>query len=282
MTVWLAGRITKIGVSVNGSVRTGTIAWPSASEKLISLFAPIRSYSVALDVVVVLVLLVGGVAMLRGARVHRIVVVGFVLFALFLLTPKALLSTSASAADARYVIPFYLLLVLSIEPHWGRLQKAAFAVALCAMAVRTGNIASNWLTISHRSEHVLAMGDILPAGARIYAMKPAPGIATKLDRGYFHLIQFWTVSHDADISTFFASPGQQPLVFRKPPCGGSDLANCLASYDYIWTYGPPASLRPDILRDATPAATWEQATLWRVNRAAVSPIAASASTRPQF
>jgi len=56
------------------------------------------------------------------------------------------------------------------------------------------------------------------------------------------------------------------LVFRQPPCNGPGSDNpewekCLASYDYVWTYDPPASSRQEILRIATPAATWEKVTL---------------------
>jgi hypothetical protein len=63
--------------------------------------------------------------------------------------------------------------------------------------------------------------------------------AKKADRGFFHIIQLWTVSRGADISSLFALPGQQPLVFRQAPCANREWA-CIASYDYIWTYDPPA------------------------------------------
>jgi hypothetical protein len=188
---------------------------------------------------------------------------------------------TSSAADARYVIPAYMLLILSIEPHWGRWQKAALAVALAAMAIRTGSITADWLTISHRSEQVLSMGQILPAGARIYVFKPALN-ASKLDRGSSHVIEFWAVSKDADLSTFFALPGQQLLVRRQPLCDDPEWTKCLASYDYIWSYDPPASVRQDITRLATPAAVWEKVTLWRVNRTAASLEDPSGKTSSHF
>jgi hypothetical protein len=146
------------------------------------------------------------------------------------------------------------------------------------MAIRMGSIATNWLTISRRSEQVLAMGQVLPDGARIYALRPSFETSKKLDRSFFHVIQFWTVSHDADISSFFALRGQQPLVRREPLCDDSDVTKCFAGYDFIWTYDPPALLRQDILRIAVPAATWEKVTLWRLNGKAVS----STSLRPNL
>jgi hypothetical protein len=173
-------------------------------------------------------------------------------------------------------MPVYLLLLLSIEPRWGRWQKAALAVALAAMAIRTGSITANWLTISQRSEQLLAMGNILPDGARIYVLKPSLDLSAKSRRGDIHVIQLWSVSHDAELSNLFAFRGAQPLVFRQPPCNDSKWIKCLASYDYIWTYDPPASLQQDILRIATPAAIWEKVTLWRVNRKSAS----STDSRP--
>jgi hypothetical protein len=270
---WLACPVFLMVGFMKGSGHVGTIDWGSPTEKLIALLAPVRSYSVALDVGLIFVLLLCALAMLRGSKIHGTAIAALVLFALFLFTPKALYTVSA--ADARYVIPAYMLLILSIEPRWGRWRKAALAVALAAMAIRTVSITADWLTISRRSEQVLAMGQSLPGGARIYAVQPRNTISAKLDRGFIHVIEFWTVTRGAEISTLFALPGQQPLVFRQPPCGvpGSDnpqWEKCLAGYDFVWAYDPPASVRQDILHIATPAAAWEKVTLWRVNRTAAA------------
>jgi hypothetical protein len=185
-----------------------------------------------------------------------------------LITPEELFT--ASAVDARYVVPGWLILVLSIEPRWGRWQKAAIALALATMVMHTANITTNWLVISRRSEQVLAMGRVLPVGARIYAVQAAENVSTKLDRGFIHIIQFWTLSHGAYISSLFATRGQQPLVSRRPPCNRPTAAECLASYDYVWTYNPPTSIHQALFGIATPAAIWENVTLWRVNRKTVS------------
>ena len=269
---WLASPILLMAGFLKNSATAKTIEWSTLDGKLIKLLAPIRSYSMAVDAGLVIVLLVCALALRKGCKVHFAAVVSLVLFALYLITPDSI--SDVSAIDARYVMPVYLLLILSIELRWGRWQKAALAVALAAMAIRTGSITADWLTISRRSEQVLAMGQILPQGARIYAFMPELN-ASKLDRGFIHVIQFWTVSRGADISTLFALPGQQPLVFRQPPCDGPEWEKCLSSYDFVWTYDPPASVRQDILRIATPAVIWEKVTLWRVDRKAVS------STGPQ-
>jgi hypothetical protein len=254
----------------------GTIDWGAPINKLTNLLAPVRSYSVTLDVGLIFVLLLCAWAMLKGSKVHSVAVAGLVLFVLFLITPLVLFGLYP--ADVRYVIPAYMLLILSIEPRWGRWQKAALVLALTAMVIRTGSITANWLTISRRSEQVLAMGQVLPEGARIDVLQPTLDVSAKLDRGFIHVIEFWTISHDADISSFFATRGQQLLVRRQPPCNDSEGTKCLVSYDYIWTYDPPASLQQVIRRIATPAATWEKVTLWRVDRKTVS----STDPRPDF
>jgi hypothetical protein len=271
---WLASPALLMAGLLKNTATAKTIEWSSLDGKLIKLLSPVRSYSMAVDVGVFLVLLVCALAIRIQCKVHSVAVASLVFFALYLITPDAI--SEVSAIDARYVMPVYLLLLLSIEPRWGRWQKAALAVALAAMAIRTGSITANWLTISQRSEQLLAMGNILPDGARIYVLKPSLDLSAKSRRGDIHVIQLWSVSHDAELSNLFAFRGAQPLVFRQPPCNDSKWIKCLASYDYIWTYDPPASLQQDILRIATPAAIWEKVTLWRVNRKSAS----STDSRP--
>jgi hypothetical protein len=279
--IWLACPVLLMAGFFKGGGHVGTIVWRPPLGKLLSLLAPIRSYNLAMDIGVAVVLLVCALVMLRGSKVQPVAAASLLLFILYLITPITLFTSSG--ADLRYVVPGFLLLALSIEQRWGRWQKAAIAVALAAMVIHTASIAANWLNISRSSEHVLAMGEDLPAGARIYAVEAGNGLSTKPDSGFVHVIEFWTISHGADISTFFALRGAQPLVFLQPPCDGSEKNNpewvkCLASYDFIWTYDPPTSVRQGILRIATPAATWEKVTLWRVNRTAVSALDASAKT----
>jgi hypothetical protein len=265
---WLCSPILFVGGFLKKhSGQVGTINWGSPTEKLILLLAPIRSYRTAMDVVLIVVLLLCAWAMLKGGKLHSMAIVSIVLFALVLITPAVLWASTGWGADARYVVPAYMLLILSIEPHWGRWQKTALVVALAAMVLRTGSITANWLTISRRSEQVLAMGKDLPAGARIYAMSFDTGtdMQSKLDRGFEHVIQFWTVSNGVEVSNLFAVRGSQPLLFRQPPCGGPDWTKCLGSYDYVWTYDPPSSIRQDLVRIAVPAGVWEHVTLWRVS-----------------
>lgn len=282
--IWLACPVLLMAGFLTGSGRVGNIVWRSPYSKAISLLAPIRSYSTSVDFGVVAVLLVCGPVIVKGSRVHSGAAASLVLLMLYIVTPMTLLTSAG--ADLRYVVPAFLLLALSIEPTWSRWRKAAMAAALAAMVIHTASITANWITISRRSEQVLAMGQILPTDARIYALEPAYSGSTKMVRGYIHMIQFWTVSRRADISTLFALPGQQPLVFRQLPCDGTsanpEWAQCLATYDYIWTYDPSTSLRQDILHIATPASTWDKVTLWRVDRKSAPSMRTLARTNSVF
>jgi len=268
--LWTGCPVVLLAGFLHSSGRIGGIVWPTAKEKLLSLFAPISSFNLTADVVTILALIVCAWVMRKDCKVHPSVLIGLVFFVLYMTTPRTLFTSSG--AHLRYIIPCYLLLVLSLEPRWRRGQKAALAVALTALLLHTAAIAVDWRAISHRNEQVLAMGDQLPAGARIlvFELTPQPGdrTQTKYDRGFIHVIQYWTVSHGADLSTLFAIPGQQPLVYRQPPCDSSAWASCIANYDYAWTYDPPEGLRKDLLRVATPEATWEKVVLWRLKQAA--------------
>jgi hypothetical protein len=268
MAGWIGKSALHIANAPKSSQPSGIIKWGTLGNKMAALLWPVRSYNIALDLGVIVLLLVCALAMRKGCKVHNTAVIGILLFGLFLITPGLVYTTSA--ADVRYVVPAYLLLFLSIEPRWGRRQKIAVAVALAAMALHVGNIMANWHTISQRSEQVLAMGRVLPAGARVYVFQPHFDLSAKEDRDFFHLIQFWTISRGADVSMLFTIPGQQPLLRRQPVCDNKEWTTCIASFDYIWTYDPPAPLRQGISRIASASATWDKVTLWRVNRAEAS------------
>ena len=88
---------------LKGGGHVGTIEWGALYEKLIYLLAPIRSYSTPMDLADILVLLVCAIMLFRGSKLHSGAVVSLVLFALLMVTPKVLFTSSG--ADARYVLP---------------------------------------------------------------------------------------------------------------------------------------------------------------------------------
>jgi hypothetical protein len=212
---------------------------------------------------------------LKGSKIHRTAAVGLIFFALFFVTPEGLL-TAAHIAE-RYVIPCFLLLLLSIEPRWGLWQRAALGLLLIAMAARLVNITTNWVSIDRASKQVLALGGVLPERASVYVLVPVGDaylpplkkVSIRPELELASVTELWAVSHEADVSGLFAFAGQQPLVLRQPPYRGQLVFGVVSKNfvksDFVWTYDPPPSYRQAISRIATPAATWEKATLWRVN-----------------
>ena len=261
---WLACPMPLMAAFMKAGGRVGSIEWSTAKEKLIFLFAPVRSYSMVADIALVLILLVCALVILKKSTVHPAAMVGLVFFVLLLISPKILFGSSG--ADARFAVPMYLLFLLAVEPRWTKWQKAALVVACCAMVMRLGLITSTWREISHRSEQALAIGRVLPDGARIYVIPPTADVP-KLDRSLAHVSTLWTISQQAALSSLFANPGQQPLVFRQLPCPVIEGVRCFSKYDYIWAYDPPDGLRREVSSIASPVASWQGITLWRVNRA---------------
>jgi len=169
-------------------------------------------------------------------------------------------------------------LFLSIEPHWGRLQKVAIAITLIAMTAKIGDLAVNWVSINRQSKQIIAMGAFLPEGASVFVLptwgagsaKAGPRSALPDDR-YLNIPQFWTLSRRADVSNLFALPGQDPLIFRQLACHGPyppqpEWFECLESFDFVLTVHPAPIYRQALERIGTLAATKDMVTLWRVNR----------------
>jgi hypothetical protein len=274
---WLGFPVLLMFAFFRGSGRVGSLIWSLDGKiKLIQLLSPFRSYNLALIAAVAATLLLCFIVMLKGSTVHRTWLVGVVFFVLFLISPNELFT--ASNVAERYVIPCYLMLFLSIEPHWARPQKMAIGIALIALMASIGNITVNWLSINRQSQQIIAMGGLLPEGARVFVLPTwGPGSSRAGARSalpedrFLNMAQFWTLTRRADVSNLFALPGQQPLVFRQVACHGPYppepvWLGCLGNFDFVWTIDPAPAYRQVLSRIAAPAATWEMATLWRVNR----------------
>ncbi len=273
--VWLACPALLFFIFMHGSGQAGLMDWNSLWHwpiaKILALASPIRSYDRLLSLGLAVVLLISLLVMLRGARIHSAAVVGLVFWALYFLAPDVMFTSFR--ADERFIVPGYLLLLLSIEPRWGRWQRAAYGVALIAALIHTGDVLVDWLSINRESEQVLAMDRVLPQKARVFVLE----LSFKERHAFAHLIQFWTLSREADVSNFFGLPGQQPLVLKRPPaCHGpyppepfndSEWRSCLTTWDFVYTYDEiPPDFRQLLSNIATPAASAGKVTLWRVNR----------------
>ncbi len=246
--------------------QTGRIAWSSASQKLTQLFGPIRAYHPAFDGLAAAVFLVCFAVLFRRAVRRPILIVGLAFLLLYFVLPDS--AFTGTSADARFLLPAFVLLALSIAPRWGRAQTIALGVLLAVQFIRQAVVLGDWEKISATTEQVIALGDHLPENARIYAVRPVDQNQPdgKFTRGYIHAIEAWTISHHADIDTFFALAGQQPLEFRHPRCEEIAAPSCLAQYDYVWTYDPPQPTLDSLRNVAIAQSSWNGVVLWRVNR----------------
>lgn len=262
----LAWVIFPIGLMVTfmkGSGSVGRVEWAPLSQKAIHLLTPIRGYSLATDISLLAVLLACFAVSIGRIKLQKIAIAGCVMYFLFLITPEGLFT--GSAVDARYVMPGFLLILLSMKVLESRTHWVVFTIAFLAMLFHTADITWNWINISHREQQVLQMGDILPKDSRVYVLHPPPGRSSaKRDRGFLHVVTLWTITHEAFVSTLFSSPGMQPLVARKPPCDASAWMDCLSDFDYVWTDGIAMDTEQKISQIAAPAAQWESVTLWKI------------------
>lgn len=277
---WLASPVLLAVLSFRNSGSVSTLKWGGAWLKRIGLLgSPFRAYSFRWDLGFGVILLACLLVVFIGAKVHRAAIIGLIFFVLLFITPEGMLT--AKHVAERYAVPGFILLLLSIEPKWGRWNKIAMALALATMTLHTGVIAANWLSFNRDARQVLAMGQILPEGARVFVLQPIRNAYAESSREhaivdrkmrFVHLIQYWTLSRDADLSTLFAIPGQQPLVVRHTHCHIATAEemtdpSCFAGADFIWTYEPAPASRQALSRTATPVEVWDKVTLWRTNQA---------------
>jgi len=260
----LAWLVCPIPLMIGFSNRIGnvtTIEWATWTEKVGRFLSPILTYNPHADAISGILLFICIVVLAKNSKLYAPSVAGAVLLVFFLISPDAI--SSVKSADARYVVPGFLLLLLSLEPRWTPARKIALFVATLVMAARVVEIAASWRVIDQREHRLLQMGENLPEGARIYVVQPTP---RKLDRGFRDIVNFWTISHNVTVSTLFLLPGQQPLQSRQPPCDILESHACLADYDYIWTFNPVAANEQYVRSVADESAKWESVTLWKIRR----------------
>jgi hypothetical protein len=277
--LWLIFPAPLLFLYVSSRAQVRSVDWSyTIAEKLRALGSPLQSYNIYVDAVVAFVLLLCLVVLVKGSKIHRPVTIMAVFLVLTFLTPDGL-ATDRCVAE-RFVVPGLLIGILSIDPRRDKWRNVVIGLAVAVMLAHTVEIAANWRTIDRESRNVLAMGQVLPQRARFFALLPSDGLnVTRSWREntayfrmrFFHVIEFWTISKEADLSSLFANPGQQPLVNRQVYCRDPEVRpsltlGCFAGYDYVWTYDPTPAVKGYLSSMATPASTWERAILWRVNQ----------------
>lgn len=263
-TFWLGTPCVLVLVFMHGSGQVGSIVYGSLREKLIALLGPVRSYDSALDAAVLCGLIAAFFILIRASRISCVAWAGAFCFLLFWITPKMMFTSSA--ADARWMMPCYLLLILSLTPRWTGRTKAAYAVVIALLAIHIADVAVHWVRINNLEQHVVAMGDAVPDAAKVFSINPSQLSLTADERGFYNSMVLWEISRHAAVNHIFTLAGQQPLVFRQVPCENIADVHCLSTYDYIWAQKPQPEIDVFLRRVASPVSTWDGVTVWRVNR----------------
>jgi hypothetical protein len=253
------------------------IYWSTPRQKIIGLTAFASSYSHRFDagfLVVLFVLLVVAARLRESTRiVHSVRTAGFLFFACYLIMPYRWLS--GSPVDARFIIPALLLIVLSFEtriPHVG--ATVLFTACLLLFCLRIATIWRVWYALDQDVAAQVEMFKALPEGASVYTAfltVDSGAELSKTDRSFLHVSEYATITRHALIPTQFASPGQQPLLFRVRPhykaplLQSSEWIKVMRGYEFAWSYALPDPYERLMEANCTPIAKVGKGTLWRVS-----------------
>jgi hypothetical protein len=232
---------------------TKQIYWNGPYRKLVALSSVFLSYNYRLDgVLAISVFAVTSVLLFIAWKQLRVrwdlFVAGCLFAALFLFCPEGLLQTSS--ADARFVIPAIVLIVMSarvrIEKRTGAL---ALALLLLLFSVRILGILSVWHVLSRRIEAQTQMFSHFQVGSRVYPIifLPKDVMQAKSERPVYVPTLHYSAIYRHTISPgLVAIPGVHWLTYRKdlvyfhdyhdiqPPANTVDWNSIFNNYDYIW------------------------------------------------
>ncbi|TAN23066.1 MAG: hypothetical protein EPN33_06130 [Acidobacteria bacterium] len=255
------------------SGRVGQLDWGTWPIKVSHLLTLTRSFNPRFEALLTLELLACAGVLLWRARWNRpLAIAGLVLLGCYVITPMTIFT--ANYADARFVLPGFVLLILAVRPREGALRRLALGFVLALLVARVVFIGHGWIAEQPEARAVLAMGSVLPAGARVDAIDGTEGKSGS--RGFqrlafSHLIDVWSMSRGVYMSNLFAAAGQQPLIQRPDLeiCWPGEDPGCLAHFDYVWTDGPPALVTATLQAAAVPVARYSTFVLWRVRKPTV-------------
>jgi hypothetical protein len=247
--------------------------------KAVGLLAPVRTYDSAFDVILIIcwaALLLYAFRARESVRINwPLLGAAATLFIGFLISPQELFSSSG--ADTRFVLPAVLLAVVSIGlvvPT--RVRNRLVAGALALSVIRLGALWLTWEQLSTETGRLVTVADQLPVGASVFSEQYESGEPPDVRRrthALGHVIEYATIRRSVVVSSMFAVPGVQPIVWRDGRRVEHMIAaNALESvrgYDFIWTGHVPADVRAALTPYAAVIAVQSGYELWRVDRAAV-------------
>ena len=237
----------------SGAGETKYLSWNGFFKKVIALASPFLSYNFRLDLLfMVLVGCVLGVVYYYARAVklaRKVILTAGALGLLFVLCPEGLFQVNG--ADARFVLPAVVLLVLSVSfkmTQWA--ARLSFALILIIFATRLFSMFQAWTAMDHEIRKQVAMFNSLPQNSNVYPIifLPQDIRARKVERSYMHVIHYSTIYRHTFSPSLFAIKGQQPITLKneavyfheyhdqQPQPEQVDWKAIFDNYNYIWCY----------------------------------------------
>jgi hypothetical protein len=255
--------------------------WSTPIGKAIGLLTPLRTYDTAVDLALIL-----GWALVfayawrakSSVRIHRkLFAASVVLFIGFLVSPQELFSSAG--ADTRFVLPAFLLAVMSVEltlPRRALIRLVSASLLLCV--ARLGALWWAWAQLSDQTAQLVQVTDRLPAGASVFAEQYESGEsadARRRSHAFTHVVHYATIRRGAIVSSLFTVPGVQPIRWADgrvvQHMTAANVPELVRPYDFVWTGHAPPDVRAVLGRHASVVAEHEGYELWRVDGATFSP-----------
>ncbi|MGH9477216.1 MAG: hypothetical protein ACRD1C_12925 [Terriglobales bacterium] len=250
----------------NGSV--GPLSWGSWELKASHLLTFVRTYSAGSELALLVGLALGAAVLVRRAQWRRdLALAALVLLGCYAAMPMHLFT--ADYADARFVAPGFVLLMIAVRPRPGRWRALGVAAVMALLLARVVLIGHDWMETDAEARQVLAMGVKLTPGARVDVSESTvgkSGVEGARRLALSRILDMWSVTRGAYMSNVYATRGQQPLVQRPEleSCQPGEGRHCLARFDYVVTDGPPALVEVRLQAGAQAVAQWQTFTLWKV------------------
>ncbi len=290
---------------MTGSGTVGYVEWNNLTGKLSNLFALVRSYNVVADVLCLAAIMTSAVILFVGSTrlqpVWPLTITGVVFVSLYAACPLILFTSNG--ADARFVPPAMLLLVLSIRGEVPRFKGVAvLSILLTVLVFRVILVWGAWVRFDSRINDAVVLADTIPAEARVYPIwypsdcvpgwqgtltrwiravwvesllrNVAGDECKKRDIPFLHVLEYAMVNSQIFVPSLHAHKGQQPLIARNDPqYRGSASSNDLRwielarGYDFVWSYALPDTVRIKLLSVAELVSESGEFRLWKIKNA---------------
>lgn len=280
----------------------GYTAWNSATGKINDLFTFIRTYDLQFDILYLALVTLSIAVLVLGARRVRfsgpLTCAAAIFAAMFLACPLVLLSSSG--ADARFVPPVILLMVLSIRCEVPkRTTFVLLSAILLGCVLRVGVIAQRWEQFSDSIEEAVQLANAIPVGSKVYpalfltACSPIQKQSATQKTGalafdllsvlrsnnckkrefvFEHIVEYAIPNSLIYVPTLHAHSGQQPLIFRRVPkyrlgtAGSEPEWNDLIArhYAFVWSQAMPDTIAQKFAVHAVLVGRKGEFSLWQI------------------